>query len=137
MILPPLIGLLILALTTVYGFFVNTFALWLGAKLLALEKKGLKPAFLTALVYTIAYAVMFTVSYLSGIFSDLLSLILVYVTILFSTILLIPLIKLFYKMSWRKASTMWLLVLGVNTVLSVLLSLALALLTTAAKIILP
>jgi hypothetical protein len=135
MIIPPLMGLLMLALTTVYGFFVNTLALWIGARLLAFDKKGAKTALLTAFVYTIIYATMFSVSYLIGIFSDLLSIILVYASILASTILLIPLIKLFYKISWRNALTTWLLVLGANTVIHVLLALVLAILTTTAKII--
>jgi hypothetical protein len=135
MILPPLIGLLILAATTVYGFFVNTFALWIGARLLALEKRGLKTALLTASVYTVIYAMMFSASFLIGIFSDLLSLILVYASILASTILLIPLIKLFYKISWRTTLATWLIVLGANTAIHVLLALALAILTTTARII--
>jgi hypothetical protein len=45
------------------------------------------------------------------------------------------LIKLFYKITWRNALTAWLLVLGANTVINVLLALALAILTTTAKII--
>jgi hypothetical protein len=135
MIIPPLMGLLILALTTVYGFFVNTLALWMGARLLAFEKKGAKTALLTAFVYTIIYAVMFSVSYLVGIFSDLFSIILVYASILASTILLIPLIKMFYRIPWRNALSAWLIVLGANTVIHVLLALVLAILTTTAKII--
>jgi len=137
MILPPFIGISILALTTVYGFLVNLFALWLGTKLLAFEKKGFMPAFVTAALYTLAYAVMFSVSYLIGAFSDLLSMMLIYASVLFSAILLMPLIKFFYKVNWRKAMTLWLLVLGFNTVISVLLSLLLALVTTAARVLFP
>jgi hypothetical protein len=128
-------GLLILALTTVYGFFVNTFALWMGARLLALEKRGLKTALLTTSVYTVIYAMMFSASFLIGIFSDLLSIILIYASILVSTILLILLIKVFYKIGWKTALTAWLIVLGANTVIHVLLALALAILTTTVKII--
>jgi hypothetical protein len=128
-------GLLILAATTVYGFFVNTLALWMGARLLALEKKGLKTALLTAFVYTVIYAAMFSAAYLVGLFSDLLSIILIYSSILISTILLILLIKVFYKIGWKNALTAWLLVLGANTVIHVLLALVLAILTTTLRIV--
>jgi hypothetical protein len=136
MIIPPLMGLLMLALTTVYGFVVNTFALWVSARLLALEKRGVKTAMLTAFTYTVICALMFSVSYLAGLFSDLFSIILVYASIVASTILLMLLIKMFYKLNWKTAATSWLLLLGINVVINVLLSIALMLLTTLGKIIL-
>ncbi len=135
MIIPPLMGLLVLALTTVYDFAVNTAALLLGARLLSLEKKGAKTALLTAGVFTMVYGTLFTLAYLTGIFSELASVILVYGSILASTVLLMPLIKVFYKTSWKTALATWLLVLGANTVIHTLLSLALVLLVTAASLI--